>query len=258
MQTPRELAAWLWRQHRERAPFQSIESLLPSAHLEIAYAVQDELVRLMAATEGNPVGYKIGLTSLRMQQMCGLDQPVVGRLLEGRVNRGAARVDHGSFGRLGGESALCVILKQDLPLRTDPYTREEIAGAIGGVAAAFELIDDRGADYGRLDALSLIADNSWNAGVVQGVCSPPLDLGALAGTLHVDGRLVDSGTSRDALSHPLAVVQWLSDHLRGYGSYLRAGELVMTGSIVPTRFAKAGEHYHFELAGLPPAELRVN
>ncbi len=82
--------------------------------------------------------------------------------------------------------------------------------------------DDRGADYSHLDALSLIADNSWNAGVVQGVSLPPVDLGALAGALHVDG------------------------------------ELVMTGSIVTTRFAKAGEHYYFELAGLPPAELWVN
>ena len=74
----------------------------------------------MAATEGNPVGYKIGLTSLRMQQMCGLDQPVVGRLLEGRVNRGAARVDLGSFGRLGVESELCVITRAGFAAANGP------------------------------------------------------------------------------------------------------------------------------------------
>jgi 2-keto-4-pentenoate hydratase len=257
MQTPRELATSLWQQHRERAPFQSIERLLPGAHPDGAYAVQDELVRLMIPSEGDPRGYKIGLTSLRMQQMCGLHEPVAGRLLERRIHRGAARVRLADFVRLGVESELCVILERDLPLREIPYTLEEIGDAIGAVAAAFELIDDRGADYARLDALSLIADNSWNAGVVQGESSPPRELGALDGALYVDGRLVDRGNSRDALSHPLAVVQWLSNHLRGCGSSLRAGDLVMTGSIVPTRFAEAGAHYHFELAGLAPAELWV-
>ena len=257
LQKPRELATWLWQQHRERAPFQSIASLLPSARLDCAYAVQDELVQLMIPADGNPRGYKIGLTSLRMQQMCGLNEPVAGRVLERRIRRGASRVELGSFVRLGVESELCVVLKDDLPLRASPYTREEVADAVGAVAAAFELVDDRGADYARLDALSLIADNSWNAGVVQGESSPPMELGALDGALHINGKLVDSGNSRDALSHPLAVVQWLSMHLREYGAYLRAGDLVMTGSIVPTRFAERGEHYHFELAGLAPVELWV-
>jgi 2-keto-4-pentenoate hydratase len=257
MQTARELATSLWQQHRERAPFQSIQSLLPNSHPGGAYAVQEELVRLMIPSEGEPRGYKIGLTSLRMQRMCGLHEPVAGRLLERRIHRSAARVPLADFVRLGVESELCVTLKRDLPLRQYPYALEEIAGAIGAVAAAFELIDDRGADYARLDALSLIADNSWNAGVVQGESAPPMDLGALDGALYVNRQLVDSGNSRDALNHPLAVVLWLSNHLRGYGSYLHAGDLVMTGSIVPTRFAAAGEHYCFELAGLAPAELWV-
>jgi 2-keto-4-pentenoate hydratase len=257
LQTPRQVANTLWREHQERAPFHSIESLLPSAHVDSAYAVQDELVKLMVSSEGPPCGYKIGLTSLRMQQMCGLNEPVAGRLLAGRIHRGVARVELGSFERLGVESELCVIMQRDLPLRTSPYTVAEIGDAIGAVAAAFELIDDRGADYGQLDALSLIADNSWNAGVVLGERASPRELGDLDGVLRINGQAADRGNSRDALSHPLAVVQWLSNHLRAYGSSLRAGDLVMTGSIVPTRFAKAGEHYHFELVGLPPAEVHI-
>jgi 2-keto-4-pentenoate hydratase len=255
---PQRLAAWLWQQHRERAKFQPVEGLLAGADLDLAYAVQDQLVRMMIPDAGEPCGFKIGLTSRRMQQMCGIDQPVAGRLLERRIHRGPAPVQLSGFVRLGVESELCVVLQKDLPPRTSPFTLEEIGDAVGAVAAAFELIDDRGADYSRLDALSLIADNSWNAGVVLGELSSPRELGALDGTLYVNGKLVDRGNSRDALSHPLAVVLWLSEHLRRYQSYLRAGDLVMTGSIVPTRFAEAGEHYYFELAGLPPAELRVD
>jgi 2-keto-4-pentenoate hydratase len=259
MQTPGDLAASLWGQHRERTPFQSIKKLLPEgpSPIDSAYAVQAELVQLMVPSLGIPTGYKIGLTSLRMQQMCGLNEPVAGRLLEGRIQRGGARVQWDNYVRLGVESELCVVLKEALPLRLSPYTISQVGDAIGAVAAAFELIDDRGADYAQLDALSLVADNSWNAGVVLGELASPMELGAIEGTLQVNGQLVDTGNSRDALSHPLAAVLWLSDHLHRHGSYLRAGDLVMTGSIVPTRTAKVGEHYRFELAGLPPAELWV-
>ena len=84
-----------------------------------------------------------------------------------------------------------------------------------------------------------------------------IDIGALDGVLRVDGRVADRGNSADALTHPFAIVQWLAEHLRSRQSHLRAGDLVMTGSVVATRFAKTAEHYHFELTGLPPAELWV-
>jgi 2-keto-4-pentenoate hydratase len=253
----------LWGQHRGRVRFESIASLLAGQRAAEAYAVQDELVQLMIPSEGAPRGYKIGLTSLRMRQMCGLDEPVAGRILERRIYRSPARLPLRNFVRLGVESELCLIMKNGLPVRASPYGIEEIGRAIGAAAAAFELVDDRGADYTALDACSLIADNSWNAGVVLGEsCAlgdgSDIDVGALEGVLLVDGQRVDSGNSRDGLSHPFAVVQWLSEHLRSGGSYLRAGDLVMTGSIVPTRFANSGEHYRFELAGLAPAELWVS
>jgi len=41
-----------------------------------------------------------------------------------------------------------------------------LAPHIDGVCAAIELVDDRSADYAKLDVLSLVADNSWNGGIV--------------------------------------------------------------------------------------------
>ena len=174
----------------------------------------------MMPAGGKPAGYKIGLTSLVMRRMCGLDQPVAGVILERRVHRGPARIASRDFVRLGVESELCLVIGQDLPPRPSPCTLEEAARAVGGVAAAFELMDDREADYARLDACSLIADNSWNAGVVLGEVVPlradstSIDIGALDGALRIDGRMADRGNSADALTHPFAIVQWLSEHLR--------------------------------------------
>jgi 2-keto-4-pentenoate hydratase len=261
--TPDELAKLLWTQHQNRAHFESLAGLLPGGHVADAYSVQEALVHLMMPAVGKPAGYKIGLTSLVMRRMCGLDQPVAGVILERRVHRSPARIAARDFVRLGVESELCLVIGQDLQPHASPCSLEQAAHAVGGVAAAFELVDDREADYARLDAATLIADNSWNAGVVLGEFVPlragstSLEIGALDGALHIDGRMADRGNSADALAHPFAIVQWLAEHLRSRRSHLRAGDLVMTGSVVATRFAKTGEHYRFELSGLPPAELWV-
>ena len=47
-----------------------------------------------------------------------------------------------------------------------PFTAEAIRPHIDGVCAAIEIVDDRNADYANLDVLSLVADNSWNGGIV--------------------------------------------------------------------------------------------
>jgi 2-keto-4-pentenoate hydratase len=258
MPTPAELANLLWAQHRDRARFEPLAEL----SLAEAYVVQQELVRLMAVEDGAPVGFKIGLTTAKMQRLCGIEEPIAGQILARRVQRGAGRVAAGDFVRLGVESELCLVLGEGLPFGSAPFERRDVERALAGAAAAFELVEDRGADYGRLDARSLVADNSWNAGVVLGEVMPlggasARDVGALAGTLAVDGQVVDQGSSADAMSHPFEVVLWLANHLRSQGQSLRAGDLVMTGSIATTRFAKPGEHFRFELAGLAPVELEV-
>jgi 2-keto-4-pentenoate hydratase len=272
---PAELAALLEREHRERVAF---HSLLPEVQLtcdarvearsscanlpapmERAYAVQDAFVERLRGSAGAPCGYKVGLTSPRMQEMCGLDEPVAGRVLAQRLLRSPAQVPLERFMHLGVESEICLTLGADLPARTTPYSLAEVARSVSSAAAAFELIDDRGSDYARLDAFTLVADNSWNEGVVlaSGRATSTAELGALEGTLWINDLLVDRGHSRDTLDNPLAVVAWLASHLGRRGTGLMAGDFVMTGSVVPTRFARAGEGYRFELTGFPPVELRV-
>ena len=258
-------ARWLVQQHRAGAPFASFLAAQPGADLPQAYDVQDRFVaRLSQAGRGAPAGYKIGLTSGRMQQMCGIDHPVAGVVLSQRVHRSPAAVRQRDFVRLGIESELAVQFAR--PLTAHPGATlgaNDVLQSLGAVAAAFELVDDRGADYGTLDAKSLVADNSWNEGIVLGA---PLalrdlgdlgDLGDLDGSLEIDGRVVDRGNSNGALGSPLAAVAWLAAHLAARGRRIEAGDWVMTGSVMPTRFAQPGERYRFALGPLPAVELAI-
>lgn len=254
-----DAAAALLREHDDRAPFRSIRGTFPFEEIGVSYAIQDEVVRRLLERNGcGAAGYKIGLTSPRMQQMCGIPHPIGGRVLANRVHPSGTTVPLSAFIHLGIECEIAVRMGRDLTPGALPATVEEIGRAVEAVAPAFELVEDRHADYASLDMLTLVADNSWNAGVVLGEFRPAWpELGSIEGVLTVNGQALDRGFGRDVMGHPFEPLLWLARHLAERGEALRAGEIVMTGSLVPTRFPSAGDRYRFALAGLGDVEVAL-
>jgi 2-keto-4-pentenoate hydratase len=261
-ETPRpaaEIADRLMADHAARRPFGRPAVEQHVGDLETAYRIQDALVaRLLAGEAAPPAGFKVALTSARMQALCGIDQPTSGVILASRVHRSGLRIAAADFVRLGLECELCLRLGSDVPPRPRPFTAEEMAPLVSGVAPAFELVEDRAADYAVLEALSLVMDNCWNGGIVVGDFVPvPADLAAAHGVLRGNGTDLDEGHARDVMGHPFAALAWLLTHLSSRGRTVPAGSLVMTGSLVPTRFADAGTDYRFEVVGVGAVALSV-
>jgi 2-keto-4-pentenoate hydratase len=249
----------LMNEHRTGARFRPFASVFGIANVDDAYAVQREYVRLQMQNRATGVaGYKIGLTSKRMQEMCGIDSPIAGVVLEHRVHGSGASVSVSDYERIGLEFEIAVRIGRDLLLDEHQLTLEEVAAAVDAVCPAIEIVDDRNADYGGLDALSLIADNSWNAGIVLGefVQRWP-DLAAIEGVVSIDGVPVDRGSGRDVLGHPIHAVAWLAGHLAATGTGLRAGDVIMTGNLVTTKFPDRPSAYRFDVAGLGGIELAL-
>ena len=61
----------------------------------------------------------------------------------------------------------------------EEHTAHSVRTHVDGVCAGIEIVDDRHADYKTLDVRGLVADNSWNEGMVLSPwVSPWPDLGA--------------------------------------------------------------------------------
>jgi 2-keto-4-pentenoate hydratase len=257
MQHIEDLARQLAAAHAGRQPFESLSASGRRLTMDEAYAVQDRFVRLLETQEKASIaGYKIGLTSAVMQQMVGIDSPIGGAILSSRVHPGGWVLDRSAFGRVGLEFEVAVRLHRDLA--DGPADIAQVAAAVDAVCPAIEVVDDRGADYSVLDAASLVADNSWNAGIVLGSWSPvPHDLAARIGRVAVDGVQAEQGRVGDAFEHPFESVRWLSAQLARSGAVLRAGMIVMTGSIVKTRFPSEPGRWVYEIEGLGGVELEV-
>jgi 2-keto-4-pentenoate hydratase len=223
-----------------------------------AYARQAAFVERALANGSTQGGWKIGLTSERMQRMCNIDSPIAGVIFGERIHPSGAMLSAARYGRLALEFEIGLILGADLPARDVPYTPGDVGAAIAAICPAIEIVDDHGADYAALDLHALIADNSWNAGAVCGASTTEFpDLATLEGTVYRDGAVFDRGSGRDVLGHPLNVLAWLANHALAHGKTLRAGELVMTGNLVTTKFVTPGERYAFELTGIGRVETAI-
>jgi 2-keto-4-pentenoate hydratase len=226
-----------------------------------AYSIQDEiLARALRSGSGGIAGYKVGLTTGKMQQFCGVNEPIAGRILKSGVHASGARLKKSQFHRLGIESELALRIGSELPpIQADSHGHE-LLECIDAIAAAFEVIDDRDADYAQLEASSIAAENSWNKGIVLGEAAPPAafgDLTGLEGRLLVNGEHIATGTSSDVMNGPLWVLAWVARFAQRAGTPLRPGQWIMTGSIIPTKFAIPGDSYTFQLGSLPPVTAAI-
>jgi 2-keto-4-pentenoate hydratase len=261
-------ARWLMREHEAKHRFAVLAGANRPVCIAQAYDIQDALVTLRAAAWNSArSGYKIALTTPAMRRFVGYDNSIAGQVLARDVHTSPARVSLAGYGRLGVECELAFLMGADLPLGAQAPDRARIAAAIAAVAPAFELVDDRDADYstfGNDDGatmLSLAADNAWNHGVVLGAWRhdwAQLDLGAVRGVATINGEQVGEGFGRDVLGHPLDAMVWIAQHLHQRGRSLSKGEFVITGSLITSKFPKAGDQVRFNAEGVGEIELQVD
>ena len=234
--------------HQKRANYVNLPDGLAPRTLDEAYAAQEALSGLWEKRLGPVAGRKIATTTKIMQQLMGIDHPCGGLIFASRIHRAPATISKADYVNVRVECELAVRLGRDLPREPQPYTRESVRGAIAQVMAAFELIEDRHADYKTSKALSLIADNAWNGGIVIGpAIEPPAgDLNGIAGTLKRNGKPDGSGKTDD----PLGALAWLANLAADRGRPITAGMVVITGSVITTVDIAPGEQLDFDLDGI--------
>jgi 2-keto-4-pentenoate hydratase len=251
---PEAAARFIANAHATRAEYCNLPPDIAPRSVDEAYAAQEAVARLWASSRGPVGGLKIATTTKIMQQLMGIDHPCGGMVFARRIHQSPAVIDKSGFVSLVVECELAVRLARDLPDTGAPCTREDARAAVGSVMAAFELIEDRHAVYKSTSALSLIADNAWNGGIVLGPeQSPPAgDLNAIAGTLEVNGISRAHGATDD----PMGALAWVANLAASRGRPMKAGQVVITGSVIPTLPISAAETFRFTLAGVGTTEMR--
>ena len=255
-------ATHLLRQRLSLTPIVALPEDLAPHSVTDGYAIQSEINTLLIdAGMGEMVGHKIGCTTPVMQAFVNINHPCAGRIFSKTVMHEHGKVPRHGFVKIGMECEIAVRLSADLPPQSLPYTKETVAPAVAEVMAAIELVDERYENYRALGIPTLVADDFFNAGCVLGRPVSDwrhLDLAALTGRVVINGVEDGRGIGSMVLGHPLNALAWLANAQSEHGlPGLKAGEFVMLGSVVETKWLNAGDRVHIEISGLGEAKLDI-
>lgn len=251
-----ELAQELAAAARTRVPVRLLSERFPGLALQDAYRIQRANVEERISTGAQVAGHKIGLTSAAMRKQMGMDEPDSGFVLDSMVAPSGAQLRSADFMNPRIETEIAFRLGNDLATASGLDT---VRSAVTEVFLAFEILDTCYTSW-DITLVDSIADNAACAGVITGHAVPfnlAWDLADEHITAQADGKVAATGKGRDILGDPLAALVWLTHRLPVLGTTLRAGDIVLAGSVHASLPLTPGTHFRATSTRLPPVDLRV-
>lgn len=201
------------------------------------YAIQ---ALIMAHTAKPLFGWKIAATSGAGQKHINVDGPLAGRILAERLVAKGSEVKLGSNRMRVAEAEFAFKMAADLPPRATEYSQAEVLAAVDTLHPSIEIPDSRYADFTKVGAPQLIADDACAHLFMKGPAVTAdwrsMDLAAHKVVGTISGRRGRSekhdGTGANVLGGPLIALTWLTNELSRIGVGLKAGEVVTTGTCV--------------------------
>ncbi len=256
----KKAAAMLIRARDAGGAISRLPAGLRPVTMQEGYAIQDEVMRLRAASGMEQAGWKVGCTSKVMQEMLGLDEPGGGAVLAANHHTSPARQVASGLTNPVAECEIAVRIGQDVEPRDGGHDRTTVAGCVETCMAAIELAELRLPEHADMAPAEKVADDFFQKLIVTGeeiTAWQSLDLAALRATTTVSGVARGEGYGEASLGHPLNTVAWLANCLAERGTRLVAGHVVLTGSLVEAVLVEQGDDIVCAVEGLGEVRLTM-
>ncbi|MFG1960157.1 2-keto-4-pentenoate hydratase [Nonomuraea sp. NPDC049028] len=214
------------------------------------YAVQEINTRRALEAGRRVVGRKVGVTNPLMQKQFGIDEPDFGMLFADMAYLDGLPIPVERFLQPRAEAEVALVFGRDLV--GGPFTAAEVIRAVEFALVAIEIADSRIADW-DITLADTIADNASAGAYVLGntpVSLMGLDLRGAAMTMTRGGQEVSAGSGAACLGHPLNAAVWLASRVGRTDRALRAGDVVLTGSLGPIVPIGPGDDFEAHVDGL--------
>ena len=216
----------------------------PDLDRQTAYDIQADILAEKLKTEER-VGWKIGFS--RMPEDPATLDPIYGHIMASNVFEPGTPVEAASFvadsAVVEGEFAFWI--GEDLP--GPDLTREQVGNAVSAVGGVIELLSSwtSGSEENPSTRDHDVTGNVFHVGIILGDTRVPLaemDFTNETATVEIDGEERASALATMNMGvDPLEALTWLANELTTYSDeYLRAGDVVITGTVFPPPRMGAG------------------
>ena len=243
----------LYEALRSRTTVEPLIARYPELSIEDAYYISRRILTRREADGEKLIGKKIGVTSPAVQDMLGVHQPDFGYLTDAMVFEREMPISKLLIQpRAEGEIAFTLASRLEGP----GVTPQQVLAATLTVHPCFEVVDSRIRDW-KIGIVDTIADNASSGLFVvgPGVSPEGVDFEGCEMVVHKNGAVLSRGLGSAALGSPLNAVAWLANTLGEFGVSLEAGEVILSGSLVPLEPVAAGDHMHVSIAGIGDTEV---
>jgi 2-oxo-3-hexenedioate decarboxylase/2-keto-4-pentenoate hydratase len=223
----------------------------------LQFAIHD---KICAGGADRVAGWKVALTLPQQYEPMKLSGPVFACIYQSGIRQSGAVFEHGFPLKPGIEPELVARIGRDAPKGGAPYTADSIRSHVGAVHCGMELVDNRYVDVGKMSGPARIADNVLQAACVVGTEIrdwQKLDFPNLKGRSLLDGKELAKGPGSAVMGSAMNSLAWLANRLNAHGRMLKAGDLVLTGSVHPPAFLPGTGVARTEFEGLGGTEITI-
>ena len=228
----------------------------PDITIDNAYHIQQQLLKRRIEQGAHVVGKKIGVTSAAVMNMLNVHQPDFGYLLDTMIYNEGEAIAANTLIQPKAEGEIAFILKHDL---IGPgISNADVLRATECVMPCFEIVDSRIKDW-KIKIQDTVADNASCGVLVLGdhaVDPRKVDLLTCGMVLEKNGEVVATGAGAAALGSPVNAVAWLANTLGRLGIPLKAGEVILSGSLAAMFSVKAGDNLRVTIGGIGGCSVR--
>jgi len=210
--------------------------------------------RELLAAGKKPLGWKLAFGGPAALERLRINAPLVGFLMADAVVPSGSTISFSAWKKPAAEPELTVYIGKDLAAGADRKTTME---AVAGLGAAIELAD---VDHPSDDVEGTLARNIYQRHVILSGGDAKYAGGVLSGLnarVFRNGAEMANTSNFEALTGELITnVGHVANLLAHFGESLKAGQLIIAGSITPPLWVEPGETVGFHLEPVQPIFIK--